>query len=465
MGRKARLVRLAWDAWRTRAGGPDAIAARRRERLAAMLSRARTIPLYRRHWSGLPADARFESIPPMTKHTWVERFDETVDDPEVTRDALWDHMQDLHRVGASWLGRYSVCRSSGVMGQKALHVHDQDAMDVYWTLWVTRGWIPWLGARGVAGLVARGGRFASLVVTNGHFASAAVIRRASPLGAAADARSATLSVHKPVGRLSRALDHWRPAVLVGYPTVLRQLARRQLSGDLSLDLVLVVSVSEWIEPAARRQIEEAFGCPLKDSYAASEFLALGFECPEGWLHVNDDWVILEPVDQHMRPVPPGEPSDSALVTNLANRAQPVVRYDLEDRITLRPDACPCGSPFSAVRVEGRQYDVFYYDAADGRRVAVQPMALVTSTSSVSGPAQGVQFVQTATDELSLRIAFLPDVDPDSTWAEIERRLRAYLRDLGLPHVEVVRSPIPPGRDPETGKMRRFWSEVPATVRR
>lgn len=463
MGRKTRLVKLAGDAWLARAGGPNAIAARQRERLAATLARAREIPLYQRLWAGLPEDAGLDALTPMTKAVWVEGFEESIDDPQVTRDALWSYMQDLTRVGAPWLGRYTVCRSSGVMGLKALFVHDQDAMDVYWTLWLTRGWLPWLGLSGTARMAARGARSVHLVVTNGHFASAAFIRRDSPLGAIADARSATLSIVKPVGRLARALDHWQPVVLVGYPTVLEQLALRQRSGELSLDLVLAVSVSEWVEPGARRVIEEAFGCPLKDSYAASEFLALGFECPEGWLHVNDDWAVLEPVDRDMRPVPPGEPSDTALVTNLANRAQPIVRYDIEDRVTRRADPCPCGSPFTAVRLEGRQNEVLHYEDAGGRRVALQPMALITLVGGVPGVNMGSQFVQTDPRELALRIGFRPDADPDRTWAEVERRLRAHLRDAGLSHVAVVRSPIPPGRDPRTGKLRKLWSELPVGV--
>ena len=37
----------------------------------------------------------------------------------------------------------------------------------------------------------------------------------------------------------------------------------------------------------------------------------------GFLHVNSDWYILEPVDSDRRPVPPGVQSDSVLVTNLS----------------------------------------------------------------------------------------------------------------------------------------------------
>jgi phenylacetate-coenzyme A ligase PaaK-like adenylate-forming protein len=460
MGRRARLVNLAWDALRARAGGPRAIAARRERRLAHLLAQARRIPLYRRHWSGTSERADLAALPPITKAEWVDAFEESVVVPDVTRAAVWSYMQNPSRVGQPWLGRYTVCRSSGVSGRKSLFLADQDAMDVYWALWLTRGWLPWLGMGGVARLGRRGGRVAALIATNGHYASAAMIRRPSPLGTMADVRSATLSILKPASRLARALDHWQPAALVGYPTMLEQLAIRQREGTLALDLALAVSVSEWIEPAARRRIEETFGCPLRDSYAASEFLAIGFECQEGWLHVNADWVVLEPVDEDLRPVRPGETSHTTLVTNLANCIQPVVRHDIEDRVTLRADPCACKSPLPAVRVDGRQNDVLVFSDEGERTVTVPPMGLVVTVGSIAGIETGYQLVQTGPRELSVRIAFRPDASAEEVWAEVERRLRSHLRSLGLAAVDVVRSPIPPGRDAKTGKLRKTWSDVP-----
>lgn len=141
MGRRTRLGNLAWDAVRSRAGGPEAIAARRERRLAHLLAQARRVPLYRRHWSGIPEGAGLAALPPITKAEWVEAFEESVVAPEVTRAALWDYMQNPSRVGQPWLGRYTVCRSSGVSGRKSLFLADQDTMDVYWTLWLTRGWL------------------------------------------------------------------------------------------------------------------------------------------------------------------------------------------------------------------------------------------------------------------------------------------------------------------------------------
>lgn len=60
----------------------------------------------------------------------------------------------------------------------------------------------------------------------------------------------------------------------------------------------------------------------------------------GWQHVNTDWVTFEPVDSAFKRVPKREVSHTVLVSNLANRLQPVLRYDLDDSVVERTDPCP-----------------------------------------------------------------------------------------------------------------------------
>ena len=92
-------------------------------------------------------------------------------------------------------------------------------------------------------------------------------------------------------------------------------------------------------------------------YGSSEAVGLTYECAAQRLHVNTDWYILEPVDEHDRPVPRGQLSDGVLVTNLANRIQPIIRYQMGDRVAIDPDPCGCGSPFPPIRVVGRTDDI------------------------------------------------------------------------------------------------------------
>jgi phenylacetate-coenzyme A ligase PaaK-like adenylate-forming protein len=75
-------------------------------------------------------------------------------------------------------------------------------------------------------------------------------------------------------------------------------------------------------------------------------------------------------------VPDGEPGARLLVTNLFNRTLPLIRYELDDLVTLSPDPCPCGRPLRVIAaLEGRSDDILRLPGASGGTVAVHPHAL------------------------------------------------------------------------------------------
>ncbi len=163
------------------------------------------------------------------------------------------------------------------------------------------------------------------------------VRKRSPRRAK---RMLGLSVLTPLPTLVQALNEFQPAALSGYSTVLTLLAEEQRAGRLRIKPAMVLTGAESLSAASHARIEEAFHCLVRDAYGASEFQGIALECEQGWLHVNADWALLEPVDEAYQPVAAGQPSFTVLLTNLANRVQPVIRYDLGDSILVRPDPCP-----------------------------------------------------------------------------------------------------------------------------
>jgi hypothetical protein len=174
---------------------------------------------------------------------------------------------------------------------------------------------------------------------------------------------------------------------------------------------------------------------------------MAYDCGHGWLHVHADWVVLEPVTADHAPIPPGELSDTVLLTNLANRVQPLIRYDLGDRLLVSPDPCVCGSPLPALRVEGRTNDVLMLTSA-GTTVRVLPLALVTVVEDVPG-VRRCQLVQTDASTVRVRLDVAPAADPDTVWERVLRRLHEYLpRGATLAAHGGDRPPPPAGRRPE-----------------
>ena len=193
--------------------------------------------------------------------------------------------------------------------------------------------------------------------------------------AARPARS--FSVLTPLPELVAALNDYRPFYLASYPTMLMLLAGEQAAGRLRIAPALLWSGGERLSAARRAELEAAFRCPVANEYGASECMSIAVGCREGALHVNADWVVLEPVDRNYRPTPPGVPSHSVLLTNLANRVQPVIRYDLGDSVTVRPGRCRCGSVLPMIEVEGRRDDIPEFRRRDGTAVRLVPLALAT----------------------------------------------------------------------------------------
>ena len=208
----------------------------------------------------------------------------------------------------------------------------------------------------------------------------------------------------------------------------------------------------------RLAITEAFGCPLRNSYGASEFLSMGWECAQGQLHLNSDWVILEPVDARHRPVPPSTVSHTTLLTNLANHVQPLVRYDLGDQLRMADAPCACGSPLPAFEVQGRQDDVLVVPGREGGPpVSLLPLALCTVLEDEAAVFDFV-LVQQAAGDWHLRLA-AGGTSGRTAAVRARHTLAGYLRRMGAEPVQLsveTGCVLPRGR---SGKARRILREA------
>jgi len=456
---RLKLLRYAADAWRARHGGPAAVAARQRARLAELVrfARARS-PLYRERYGQLPADVDLRALPPVTKRELMADFDRWGTDPAVTRASVEAFLADERLVGRQYLGRYVVWTSSGISGERGVFVQDADAVALYGALTLVRGLVAWMTPRRLWEMLRLGDRVANVVATGGHYVSASMMEVARRNRPWPFDRVRVFSAMRPLPALVQELNEFQPAELIGYPTALTLLAGEQLAGRLAIRPALVGYGGEWLAPAARRRIVAAFGGPVRENYGASECARFAWGCLRGGLHVSADWAILEPVDEAYRPVPAGKASYTVLLTNLANRVQPLIRYDLGDSVTLLPGGCACGSPLPRVRVEGRRDEIVYLETPSGEVVPLLPLALASVVEEAAG-VQRYQVVQTGPRTLRVRLETTAEADGEQVWAAVTHRLGEYLDAHGLPMVRVERGAEPLAHHPVSGKFRQVWAEL------
>lgn len=362
-----------------------AIAARQAERLGALLeAAARDSAFYRRRLRGrAPEPALLPRLAPVHKAELMRHFDEWVTDPELRLDALHPFLRDPTRIGTPFLDRYWVWESSGSSGEPGVFVQDAHAMAVYDALEGLRRHSPrpWLRLMDPMYLSER---FAFVGALEGHFASHVSVQRLRALNPLLHGAWRSFSILQPVDALVAALDAFAPTIVATYPTAAGLLADEAARGRFATRPREVWTGGETLGAPLRRHIERTLGCSVRNSYGASEFLPIAWECGHGRLHVNADWVLLEPVDERMRPVPPGRLSHTTLLTNLANRVQPLIRVDLGDQLLVHPDPCPCGCALPTVEVQGRRDDVLLLPGTDGRARTLLPLALTTVLEDDAG---------------------------------------------------------------------------------
>ena len=428
-------------------------------RLARLLSSSLAdSPFYReRRPAGRNGSMPLEAFEPVHKAELMRHFDDWATDRRIDRRSVDAFIADPQRVADAYLGRYLVWTSSGTSGEPGIFVQDEAALAAYDALDALR-------LQGLGGTLAPtswrpGQRVAFVAATGGHFAGVASIERLRRIAASMGPLwqwmapvVQTFSVQQPLAALADALERFAPTVLITYPSCADALAYLQDAGRLQLSLREVWVGGEQLTDAQRQRIRTAFGARLRNSYGASECYAMAWECAEGCLHLNHDWLILEPVDRQLRPVAPGEASHSVLLTNLANRTQPLIRYVLGDSVRFKAGRCGCGSALPAIEVQGRADHTLLLRDAGHEEVRLLPLALSTVIEEGTGITQ-FQLLCNTPQRLELRFEAAV-ADPAGAFRRARTVLVAYLASQGLTQVQIVHGHAAPLRHARSGKLER-----------
>lgn len=158
----------------------------------------------------------------------------------------------------------------------------------------------------------------------------------------------------------------RPRMLFGYPSSIAMIARHAADRGIRLDdlgIQVAFVTAERLYDEQRALISSTFGCRVANGYGGRDAGFLAHECPDGGMHITAEDVILEIVDPDGRIQPPGV-SGEIVVTHLATRDFPFVRYRTGDVGVLGAEPCTCGRGLPLLaRVEGRTTD--FVVAQDG----------------------------------------------------------------------------------------------------
>jgi phenylacetate-CoA ligase len=440
-GLPAHFQRLGWSAAQLRDWQRD----RLRRLLATAIEHS---AFHAKRMRGIDP-ARFEladlpSLPVMTKTQMMAHFDELISDRLLTREAAERALAATQNEPRPLPGGYLCMATGGSSGQRGIFAYDPASVVEFVSLiFRTR-----LAALGLA--TAPGSAPVPVPVPVPEITFAMVGAPSAVHGtvlvpsmlAGSPITFVNIPVTRPVPEIVGRLNELQAHGLFGYPSMLARLATEQQAGRLRIAPRLVNCTAETLQPQFRAAIRAAFGAPVYNTFATTEGLAGSSGPDDPVITLATDACIVELVDTAYQPVPTGTASAKVLVTNLYNHLQPLIRYELSDSFTRRPDAASHGR--LRVSVEGRADEILHYNDAE-----LHPLAL-RSILLAKPEVLDYQVCQT-TRGVTVHVL----LERETTLAPLRDQLRTALSKAGLADPEVtVHAVAALPRHPQTGKLRR-----------
>ena len=435
------LVKTMLQTWRSNNADRETIKQLQQQRLQKLVLYAKTnSPYYKRHYADVADDFRLEDLPTTNKPDIMSRLDEVFTDRRITTGRINDFTKIIDNVGRMINGKYLIFKTSGSTGHPATVLYDKGAVDVASAVAAFR---TFARKEDYKAFMKHGKKTAGVFANYGFYLACGMSRYLQ-LKMPGKQTKITVDVNAPETEIIRQLNNFQPAMLSGYPSNLALLADYP---ELNIRPDVIVTGGELLTNEIRRKLTDRFGCYVQTHYSCTEGGEIACECPEGHLHINEDWVIVEPVDKDNKPVASGIQSDKVLITNLSNFIQPFIRYELTDRIIVHDEPCPCGRHTRWLEIDGRTDDILTFPGG----VKIAPMSLYKILEEVKS-IRRFQLVQTAQDKLELRL--LAD-NPDASFTEAVRGLTEFFESKGLSGLEITQSNVPPRADKVSGKFKHI----------
>jgi len=424
-----------WTAW----GGRKRIEATQIRNLRRLVEKARRdSPLFLRLYADLGPSSEVElrELPVTRKPDLMREFDDWLTIRSLPLDRAREHLRDIRKVGVP-IDDVAVFQTSGTSGEPAVIVLTSSFLEYSYGISMARlDRHQWKLVREIRKVGVR----VTITGGNGHFAGVGFNKLVKHLHPrlARGLGLTFIEAEQPIGRLVERLNAIpKVAWIVTYPSMLTILVKEKEAGRLQIEPLHFSTGGETLTDDLRERVRRAFPSlkyGILDPYACTECLVLSFECSRGRKHVNEDWVILEAVDEAMRPVPDGTLSATVLLTVLANDVQPFIRYDLGDCVRFYKDSCPCGSPFRSFQVEGRQATLVRVG-----EVTLSPLVFDLEHER----ARRIQLVQNSERDFEVRIEPADEAAVGVVFQEVIQSVKRVFRDNGLEDVTVRESQAPP----------------------
>ena len=415
------------------------------ERLRKLVNYARkNSDFYAEKYRGIGNDYNLSDLPVTTKPEMMNSFDSVLTDSSINMKRIDDFTSDLDNIGRMIDDKYLIFKTSGSTGNPAVVLYDKKNIEVSSAVAAFR---TFARNEDYKSFMKHGKKTAGVFADYGFYLACGMSRYLQ-LKMPGKKTKITVDVNGPEKDIIDRLNEFKPAMLSGYPSNLALLADFE---ELNIEPDVVITGGELLTADIRNKLIKKFGCYVQTHYSCTEGGEIACECKDGHLHINEDWIILEPVDKDNHPVKYGELSDKVLITNLSNYIQPFIRYEITDRVIVHNEKCSCGKNTLWLEIEGRTDDIFEFE--NGIKIA--PMSLYKILEEIKS-IKRFQMIQRSLKELELRL--LAD-DKEKSFTIAKKDLESFFNSKEIKDITILLSEDEPQANKISGKFKHFYRDL------
>ena len=423
----------------------------RKQRLEEIVKHAReNSPYYKKLYQNVPENFALTDLPPTDKKALMENWNDWVCDRELTLEEVEKFMEDTDNIGRKLKKKYLVFTTSGSTGNPLVSVYDKTANNVMGGICACRSYAR---KEDLRAFMKRGGKSIGVFADEGFYLGNSSIRSRLRSMPWKKKQLAVSSALYPIAEIVQQLNEFQPDMLGGYPSNLELLIDEAKEGRLQISPVIIMTGGEYLSDSLRVKLAETFHCYVQTSYSCTEGGTVACECRKQHFHVNDDWLIVEPVDAEGNSVPDGVQSDKLYLTNLYNYTQPYIRYEVTDRVIMHHEPCGCGNTAPWLELEGRTDDVTTF-TENGKEIKIAPLSVYAVLKEVHG-IRRFQVLVHPENKLELRIEEKHGVNRNEVFEAAREALERFLATQNIIHVTIFLSEEAPRQNQNSGKFKHI----------
>ena len=423
----------------------------RNRRLAELVSWAKEqSPVYKELYKDVGQNYSLTDLPPVNKTQLMSQFNQWITDRSLTLSDVEKFMEDPDNIGRKFRNKYLVFTTSGSTGNPLVALCDKTTNNMMSAINTLRSFAR---KEDMKAFVLRGGKSIGVFATGGFYLGNNSIRARQLAMPWKKKKFAVTSALLPVEKIVEQLNQFQPVMLGGYPSNLELLIDEQKSGRLHISPAIIMTGGEYLSGKVRKELAQAFGCYVQTSYSCTEGGTIACECTEHHFHINDDWLIVEPVDKDNKPVPDGAQADKILLTNLFNYTQPFIRYEVTDRVVMHHELCSCGNSLPWLTLEGRTDDVVHF-VQDGKEIKIPPLAIYAILKEVHS-LRRFQVIVYSENKIELRLEPSEEISRETAFVQTREALLSFLASHKVNAVNILLSDELPKQHPGSGKFKHI----------